>query len=187
MLISEFRQELDRILDTLSPSERKIVGEVWRQKDAFIKWPAKALLLWQECVRPSGGFHKYPEEIKRNAKSKGVAVDTRTNGPAIVAFLLAGGERPTRSNGKGWSVDHIYDGKFPWQGRAATLHAVKDGRHFTQSAGLIAVHPVAEALRDEYPYFAWLLRHEAFLRFSYDPDGVFCQEADDYGFKISQE
>jgi hypothetical protein len=52
-----------------------------------------------------------------------------------------------------------------------------------QSAGLVAIHPVAEALKDEYSYFAWLLRHEAFLRFDYDPDSVFSEKTDEYGFK----
>jgi len=63
------------------------------------------------------------------------------------------------------------------------LHAVKDGKHFTQAAGLVAIHPVAEALKDEYFYVAWRLRHEAFLRFGYDPDRVFSERIDEYGFK----
>jgi len=102
-----------------------------------------------------------------------------------MAFLLAGGKRPKRSNNQGWRIDHIYDGKFSWTIDKQTLHAVKDGNHFTQSAGLIAIHPIAEALRDEYFYFTWLLRHEAFIRFNYDPDMVFCKKIDKYGFKIS--
>ena len=67
--------------------------------------------------------------------------------------------------------------------RRTSLHAVKDGRRFTQSAGLVAIHPIAEALKDEYLYFAWLLRHEAFLRFGYDPDAVLSERADGYGFR----
>lgn len=36
---------------------------------------------------------------------------------------------------------------------------------------------------DEYPFFAWLLRAEAFRRFGYDPDGVFSDAAvDEFGF-----
>ena len=62
---------------------------------------------------------------------------------------------------------------------------MKDGNHFTQSAGLVAVHPIAEALADEYSYFAWLLRCESFKRFDYDPDLVFCKKIDEFGFKIS--
>ena len=67
--------------------------------------------------------------------------------------------------------------------RRTSLHAVKNGRHFTQSAGLVVVHPIAEAPRDEYFYFAWLLRYEAFLRFGYDPDAVLSEKTDEYGFR----
>lgn len=56
-------------------------------------------------------------------------------------------------------------------------------RAHTQSAGLVAIHPIAEALKDEYFYFARLLRHEAFLRFNYDPDVIFSEKTDEYGFK----
>jgi len=52
----------------------------------------------------------------------------------------------------------------------------------TQAPGLLATCPVAEAPGDEYFYFAWLLRHEAFLRFNYDPDAVFSEKVDERGF-----
>ena len=110
-------------------------------------------------------------------------VDSRSNGPAIMSFLLVGGERPRRSNRQGWHVDHIYDKKFPWVTKTRSLHAVKDGKHFTQAAGLVAIHPIAEALKDEYFCFAWLLRREAFVRFDYDPDGVSSKSTDEHGFK----
>lgn len=32
---------------------------------------------------------------------------------------------------------------------------------------------IAEALADEYFYFAWSLRRESFIRFNYDPEKVF--------------
>jgi len=54
--------------------------------------------------------------------------------------------------------------------------------HFSQSAGLIAVHPIADGLADEFPFFAWLLRAESFNRFGYDPDGVFSKGQDEFGF-----
>jgi len=107
-------------------------------------------------------------------KIVGVKPDTRSNGPAISAFLYAGGERPFRANStKQWTIHHIYDSKFPVSQSGKNTHAVKDGSYFTHSAGLVAIHPVADALADEIPYFAWLLRYEAFLRFGFDPDNVF--------------
>lgn len=182
-IMSEFRSIMNQRFSELTLSERKIINEVWRQRTKYIQWPTKARLLWPGCVRIR--YHKIPDEIKEEARSKGVQIDARSNGPAIMSFLLAGGKRPKRSNNQGWHVDHIYDGKFPWAIDRQTLHAVKDGKHFTQSAGLITIHPIAEALRDEYFYFAWLLRHEAFVRFNYDPDIVFCKKIGERGFKVS--
>jgi hypothetical protein len=100
-----------------------------------------------------------------------------------MSFLLAGGKRPRRSNGQGWHIDHIYDGKFPWPAEARSLHAVKDGNHFTQAAGLVAVYPVAKAPDDGRSYVAGLLGRGAFLRFGYDPDAAFSNRIDENGFK----
>lgn len=171
----------------LNPWEKNIINEIWEHKMEFIQWPARAMLLWEGCVRIK--YHEYPEETKKQLKSKGIAIDSRSNGPAIMSFLLAEGKRPQRASNlnQEWHIHHIYDGKFPWLEKEETLHAVKDGRHFTQSAGLVAIHPVAEALSDEYFYFAWLLRYESFLRFNYDPDTVFCSKIDERGFKVSQK
>lgn len=179
--MSRFDSTLDLRLSKLALSEKKIISEVWEHRANYIKWPTKARLLWPGCVRVK--YHRIPDRIKEEARSRGVQVDSRSNGPAIMSFLLAGGERPRRSNGQGWHIDHIYDGKFPWVTKVRSLHAVKDGNHFTQAAGLVAIHPIAEALKDEHFYFAWLLRHEAFQRFGYDPDSVFSEKVDQYGFK----
>lgn len=171
-------------LEKLSPSEEKIVDEVWDHKKDFIQWPIEAALLWEGCVRVR--YHKYPNEIKKKLRSEGIRIDSRSNGPAIMSFLLSGGKRPMRTSNpkQEWHIHHVYDGKFQLTNDRRTLRAVQDGRHFTQSAGLVAVHPVAEALADEYFHFAWLLRYESYLRFNYDPDKVFCRRINDYGFKI---
>lgn len=110
-------------------------------------------------------------------------LDARPNGPAIAAFLLAKGARPTRfGSSNAWSIHRRYSGNFPYRVGEATLHAQKACYHFTQSAGLVAAHPVADALVDEFPFFDWLLRAEAFRRFGYDPDHVFGVDHDAYGF-----
>jgi hypothetical protein len=70
-------------------------------------------------------------------------------------------------------VHHIYDGLHPAPGRRESVRAVTSGDYFTEAAGLVAVHPVADALASEVPSFAWFLREEAFRRFGFDPDGVF--------------
>jgi len=142
----------------------------------------EANLLWSGEIRTK--YHSYPQDIKEKLKSKKITIDSRSNGPAIMSYLFAGGIRPQRSDGrKGWSIHHIYDGRFPFMDGKQTLHAIKDGNHFTQSAGLVAIHPIAEALADEFYHFAWTLRQESFKKFKYDPDQVFCTRIDKLGFK----
>lgn len=168
---------------------RECIATVCKSLGEFVRWPAKAVLLWDGCDRiaPPGEkqrIHTFPDAIKRAAKIVKAPLDTRSNGPAIVAFLVAGGVRPKRfGSHNSWSVHHIYSGKFPYIGKSSTLHATKLGVHFTQSAGVVAVHPIADGMCDEYPFFAWLLRAEAFRRFGYDPDGVFTNSpVDQLGF-----
>jgi hypothetical protein len=168
---------------------RECITIVCKSLDAFVRWPTKAILLWNGCdrVAPEGEkqrIHSFPDAIKRVAKAVKAPLDTRSNGPAIVAFLISGGVRPKRFGSQNsWSVHHIYSGKFPYTGKSSALHAAKNGLHFTQSAGVVAVHPIADGMCDEYPFFAWLLRAEAFRRFGYDPDGVFSDTpVDEFGF-----
>lgn len=116
-----------------------------------------------------------------------ITLDTRPNGPARASFEFAGGQRPERiGSTNGWTAHHLYSGKFPYIGCSDTTHAVKLGNHFTQSAGIITAHPIADALCDEYPFFAWLLRALSYQKFGYDPDGVFSNKRDDLGFEISR-
>ena len=125
----------------------------------------------------------YPAELKQLAKEVKSALDPRRNGPAILAFKAAGGSRPNLSGSThAWHIHHLYSGKFPYCGKTETLHAAGSGLHFTQSAGLVAIHPIADAASDEYPWFAWLLRAESFLLFGYDPDAVFDGKIDPLGF-----
>jgi hypothetical protein len=77
----------------------------------------------------------------------------------------------------------LYDGQFPHPSTARNgLRAVRESCHFTQSAGLVAIHPIADALAEEFAIFAWRLRAEAFCRFGYDPEGAFSNEPNEYGF-----
>ncbi len=66
---------------------------------------------------------------------------------------------------------------------AFSLEAINIWDHFTQAAGPVAIRPVAEALKDERFCVAWRLRHEGFLGFGCDPDGVLSDEADGFGFR----
>lgn len=184
-----FARELAQIPNQ---SEKRALETVASDLNSFVRWAGEALLLWPECDRvpPPGKKQKYfsyPIHIRHMAKAQRVSLDTRPNGPAIASFLLAGGERPPRfGSSNAWSIHHLYSGKFPYCGRQDTTHAAKQCAHFTQSAGLIAAHPVADAMVDEFPFFGWLLRAHAFLRFGYDPDGVFSSNRDAYGFAVGR-
>jgi len=184
-LASWFTGELAQVSNL---NERRVLEVVGADLDSFVRWPKEALLLWPTCTRipppkVKRFIHPYPPHLRNLLKTSKVVADARPNGPAINAFALAGGKRPARfGSANGWSIHHLYSGKFPYISRNKTTHAIKDGLHFTQSAGLVAAHPVADAMFDEFPFFAWLLRAHAFQRFGYDPDGVFSSTRDDYGF-----
>jgi hypothetical protein len=181
----------DELRQVSSRAERSVLKVVGGNLEAFVRWPKEAILLWPGCNRiPDAGmkhkYHSFPNQIRQMAKTRSICLDSRPNGPAIASFLLAGGERPERfGSSNAWSIHHLYSGKFPYCGRQLTTHSSKQGIHFTQSAGLIAAHPVADALVDEFPFFAWLLRANSFARFGYDPDHVFSAKIDKFGFSIS--
>jgi hypothetical protein len=152
----------------------RVADDVWANRDAFIKWPSRPLLFMPGTVRGVTKYHSYSAEEIDQIRATGARPDTLSNGPAVMAFRVAGGLRPRRAAGrKGWAIHHIYDGQYPAPGKVTSIRAVKDGKYFTEAAGLVAVHPIADALADEVVYFAWLLRHQAFLRFEFDPDRVF--------------
>lgn len=172
---------------------RSVVAIVCDSLSDFVKFPSRAILLWHGCDRvpPDGKrqkYHRYPDEIRRLAKQKAITLDSRPNGPAIASFLIADGHRPNRiGSSNAWSIHHLYSGKYPYVDRDSTTHAQKHGLHFTQSAGLIAAQPIADAICDEFPFFSWLLRAETFRRFGYDPDGVFGDAHDEYGFAANND
>jgi len=80
--------------------------------------------------------------------------------------------RPLRYTLDGWP-----------NGPAIAAFCIAGGVRPAQSAGVVAVHPVADALVDEFPFFTWLLRARAYQKFGYDPDGAFSKTRDDYGFE----
>jgi hypothetical protein len=163
-------------------AHRRVFLEISTNLGSFVKWPERAELLWATCDRTQK-YHAYPDSLKTVFREKRMSADARSNGPAIMAYLVASGERPSRNGTHNWTIHHLYDGKFPYPGTTTpSLRAVKDARHFTQSAGLVAIHPVADATADEFAAFAWRLRAESFMRFGYDPECAFSKRQDEYGF-----
>lgn len=157
----------------LPEQEATLIFKVISELDKWVRFPAEGKVLMPACDRTIK-YHSYPDHIKAMAKERKIYLDTRANGPAAASFLIFGGERPSRrGNNNSWSIHHLYSGKFPHPGKTETTHAVKSGDHFTHSGGLVAIHPVADSMADEYAAFTWYLRALAFKKFGYDPDNVF--------------
>ena len=167
-----FRSEVTQVK---SPAIESALLLIISDLDSWVKFPVESILLWPGCNREQKQ-HTWPKNLIYKLKKAGIAPYNRANGPALSSYLFAGGERPIRTDDSGWSVHHLYSGKFPHPEKSKTLHAVKNGSHFTMSAGLVAIHPIADAMADEYPCFSWYLRAKAYQLFSYDPDDVFEQE-----------
>jgi hypothetical protein len=153
---------------------------IWLNQHAYFKWPKKGMVLNNEWTRKRDpirdDLYPYSPEIVEECKKAGIPADGRSNGPAIVSYRLAGGSRPLREDPPtwGWSIHHIYDGKFPApHQRSRVLNAVQVAGEFTNSRGLVAAHPVADFVAANSRLLAWLLRWEAFRRFKYDPNKIF--------------
>lgn len=150
---------------------------LWREKDHWFRWPKESTLLQNGWTRDRDSnrtdCYPYDAELTRRLKQKNLKPDGRNNGPAILSFLMAGGERPVSGN-EGWPVHHTYDGQalIP-NTQKKILRAVQDGEHFTYSGGLVAAHPAAYFVAHQSELLAWLLRWEAFRRFNYDPNKIF--------------
>ena len=151
---------------------------IWNQRDAYIRWPRQQRLLLPGVVKHPDGMNPecyvYPPELVAEITQAGLPVDRRNNGPAILAFLLAGGDRPRRPFPEkwAWTIHHIYDGQHTRGNNQPVPHAINDGSLFTEAAGLVAVHPLADYVGMNVSLLAWLLRWEAFRRFGFDPMGV---------------
>ncbi|MCU1338242.1 MAG: hypothetical protein JWO19_3823 [Bryobacterales bacterium] len=176
-------------------SKETIVAEAEHDLSCWIAWPKRALLLWEGCVRerenlrvewtkPGTGKawkYVYPPELDSLLRREEINPDVRMrNGPTQTAFLLARGERPPA----GWEHHHLYDGCNYWHTKDAVqpLHAVNHPLHFTQSAGIVATTREAHLSCRTDPYLVLLLRLIAFLKFGYDPDGMFSTPPKDDGF-----
>jgi len=173
----EWLQELTRPAST-SLTEWAAILSICSDPDAFFQWPLTGKLLWPGCIRAEeDGAYDYPGDLPHRLARVRLRPDPRTNGPAILAFRSTGGNRPTCEN-EGWPIHHIYDGTGAVAGVPPNiLHAVRDGQHFTHSAGLVAAQPVIHHLAHQSNLLKWLLRREAFVRFGYDPMNVFSERA----------
>jgi len=67
--MDHFHSRMNLKFNELCKPEKKIINEVWEHITEFVQWPAKAILLWEGCVRVR--YHKYPNEVKKKLKPQG--------------------------------------------------------------------------------------------------------------------
>lgn len=106
---------------------------------------------------------------------------------AVAAFKRCGGNVPQPVPGaERWPPPvHLYAGA-PALPNGSVFEATRHQNHYTQSAGLVAVHTVVHHLMPQYPCIVNTLRARAFKEFKYDPAKYFSPQAwhDACGFVI---
>jgi len=88
------------VCSTPIESHRRVILEVNHNLSDFVKWSERAELLWQGCDR-TVDYHSFPDSLNHLFKERKLKRDTRSNGPAVAAFQVAGGNRPMRASGNG--------------------------------------------------------------------------------------
>lgn len=169
-----------------------LAEQVWGERSRFLVWPPNVEPSTAPLIKLTrkewAGLKpcRYPDDVAARIKREIGKADTRSNGPAVMAYRLAGGKFEswmTKANGHHWSVHHIYDGTHPVPGWDAEnrrrgspgtmISAVERREFFTQPAGLVAIHPVADKFAEEVGWFAWQLRYEAWRLYEFDPAWIF--------------
>src|SRR5579859_3387017 len=83
----------------------KVVDYVWDHRDRFLRWPERGDRCFMLGCNRTVKNHSYTARQLRQLRKAQIRVDGRANGPAIMAFLLAGGERPQRlAKPRGWAI-----------------------------------------------------------------------------------
>jgi hypothetical protein len=143
------------------------------------RWPDDPRDVGLTCLAPQEIPESDTERLKSALARVGLtSLESYPVQPDRFAFEFADGRIP-----EGWTFHHLYDGQVRFDDRKRTLDAQKHGTHFTQTAGMTAVHPMIEELYPYYPCIPKVLRARAFRAFGYDPDNYFSSAAkDDLGF-----
>jgi hypothetical protein len=169
-------------------------------EDTLASFARRGILIWPRCT-PGSNLDGLPDDAKAlsfytagvglkeyekkrledELKKRGIqSLENFPIGPEQFSFTFAGGQLYA-----GWIFHHIYDGTSALGKGKKTLNARHHGLHFTQTAGMVAIHPIVEALYDYFPCIKRTLRARSFKEFGYDPDRYFSKcEHDDRGFEI---
>lgn len=124
-----------------------------------------------------------PERVKLETEDGKRPEESLPPHPVDVAFKLAGGIIPAPT----WTMHHLYDGNFPFEGMEASFNAPEWSFHQTQAAGLVCVHPIIESLWGDFGAIAKTLRARVWIKFGYDPDHFFSTgEHNERGFDVAR-
>lgn len=168
--------------------------------NTLVHFAARSMLIWPRCT-PGENLDGLPDDAKELSFSSAGAGIPEYAKKRLQQELTERGitslERcpvdPDRFSFRfadgfilpGWHFHHIYDGTSPLGRGKKTLNARHHGLHFTQTAGMVAIHPIVEALYDYFPCIKRTLRARSFKEFRYDPDRYFSKcEHDDRGFEL---
>jgi len=108
--------------------------------------------------------------------------------PRGSAFRCAGGNVPQAvPDADAWQLIHLYAAA-PAFDNGAAFDGTAQPKHYTQSAGLVAVHPVVYHLTGQFPCIVWTLRARSFMRFNHDPANYFAPQSqhDNCGFVLQE-
>ena len=166
-----------KVLPTIRMPIRKKLEQAI-ETNSGIYFAPTPLLFWEGLVRDRN-FYQVPNKIENKLSRERMSTNLSYNEPAVTAFKIVGGTLPYCSSARtAFHVHHIYDGQF-----GTSLHATKNHRHFTQTAGLVALEPELHKITESCAVFAWYLRCKTFQIHAYDPDGIFSGlKSDEYGF-----
>jgi hypothetical protein len=155
--------------------------------NTLVRFAARSLLIWPRCT-PGENLDGLPDDAKelsfysagagipeyakkrlqQELTERGItSLERCPVDPDRFSFRFADGFILP-----GWHFHHIYDGTSPLGRGKKTLSARHHGLHFTQTAGMVAIHPIVEALYDYFPCIKRTLRARSFKKFEYDPDGI---------------
>lgn len=144
--------------------------------------PAEPKELALTCIGPIGLSDYEEKQLMGALKERGIsATEKFPVHPDRFAFAFARGQHPND-----WTFHHLYDGILPFHGQRKTLDARKHGRHFTETAGMVTVHPLVQELYDHRACIRRTLRARSFTQFKYDPDEDFAKGGphNEFGFRI---
>ena len=128
----------------------------------------KMLDNWPQAPTVAAGDAKYAALVRQEDPESRQAW-----AHAVAAFKYAEGVVPQAAPGAdAWQLRHVYEPLTRW-GAGGEVEANRAAKHYTQSAGWVALHPLIHHLMAEHPCILKTLQARVFSTFKYDPEELF--------------